>query len=195
MKLKPLILSFALAGVAFTVSANTNSNLVVNGDFESQSFTGWTRTGTGLNSFANFDDGHGYFWRNGTSGMTYLSQSLATVTGTAYTLSFDLKSDNKNDPKNVNNEFLVSFGSGAPVFSASNFTQGWTTLTFSGLIASTDSTVLKIGSRNTPDWNYIDKISVIRTVSPVPEPQTYAMLLAGLGLLGVAAKRRKVGLN
>ena len=29
------------------------------------------------------------------------------------------------------------------------------------------------------------------TVSPVPEPETYALLLAGLGLLGVAARRRK----
>jgi hypothetical protein len=30
------------------------------------------------------------------------------------------------------------------------------------------------------------------TVSPVPEPATYGMLLAGLGLLGVAATRRKL---
>ena len=29
------------------------------------------------------------------------------------------------------------------------------------------------------------------TVQAVPEPETYAMLLAGLGLLGVAARRRK----
>jgi len=30
------------------------------------------------------------------------------------------------------------------------------------------------------------------TVSPIPEPETYAMLLAGLGLLGFAARRRKL---
>ena len=29
------------------------------------------------------------------------------------------------------------------------------------------------------------------TVSPIPEPETYAMLLAGLGLLGFMARRRK----
>ena len=28
-------------------------------------------------------------------------------------------------------------------------------------------------------------------VSPIPEPETYAMLLAGLGLLGFIARRRK----
>jgi hypothetical protein len=29
------------------------------------------------------------------------------------------------------------------------------------------------------------------TLTPVPEPQTYAMLLAGLGLVGWIARRRK----
>jgi hypothetical protein len=29
-------------------------------------------------------------------------------------------------------------------------------------------------------------------VAPIPEPETYAMMLAGLGLLGVAARRRKL---
>lgn len=32
----------------------------------------------------------------------------------------------------------------------------------------------------------------VLAVSAVPEPETYAMLLAGLGLLGVAARRRKI---
>lgn len=33
--------------------------------------------------------------------------------------------------------------------------------------------------------------AAVVTPSPVPEPETYAMLLAGLGLLGVMARRRK----
>jgi hypothetical protein len=32
-------------------------------------------------------------------------------------------------------------------------------------------------------------------VSPVPEPETYAMLLAGLGLIGFAARRRRKGIQ
>jgi hypothetical protein len=31
--------------------------------------------------------------------------------------------------------------------------------------------------------------------APIPEPEAYAMMLAGLGLLGVAARRRKQKLN
>jgi len=36
----------------------------------------------------------------------------------------------------------------------------------------------------------LDNVSVT-TVSPVPEAETYAMLLAGLGILGVASRRRR----
>jgi hypothetical protein len=32
-------------------------------------------------------------------------------------------------------------------------------------------------------------------VTPVPEPKTYAMLMAGLGLLGLIARRRRKSLN
>jgi hypothetical protein len=40
-----------------------------------------------------------------------------------------------------------------------------------------------------------DGIQVVATISPVPEPQTYAMLLVGLGLIGFMARRRKEGFN
>jgi hypothetical protein len=33
------------------------------------------------------------------------------------------------------------------------------------------------------------------STAPIPEPETYAMMLAGLGLLGVMARRRKQKLN
>ena len=38
------------------------------------------------------------------------------------------------------------------------------------------------------------RVDFAEPVSPVPEPDTYAMLLAGLGLLGFAARRRKLNL-
>jgi hypothetical protein len=40
-----------------------------------------------------------------------------------------------------------------------------------------------------PAW--IDNVQISTTLAPIPEPETYAMMLAGLGLLGVAARRKK----
>jgi hypothetical protein len=34
-----------------------------------------------------------------------------------------------------------------------------------------------------------------QTIPAIPEPETYAMMLAGLGLLGFVARRRRQGLN
>lgn len=38
-----------------------------------------------------------------------------------------------------------------------------------------------------------DLYAVVTTASPVPEPETYALMLTGLGLLGLAARRRRQG--
>ena len=40
------------------------------------------------------------------------------------------------------------------------------------------------------DW---DDVVVGVNIDPIPEPETYAMLLAGLGLMGFVARRRKQG--
>jgi hypothetical protein len=38
------------------------------------------------------------------------------------------------------------------------------------------------------DW---DDMVIGINIAPIPEPETYAMLLAGLGLMGFVARRRK----
>ncbi|MCL2590939.1 MAG: PEP-CTERM sorting domain-containing protein [Betaproteobacteria bacterium] len=52
----------------------------------------------------------------------------------------------------------------------------------------------------TTDWDWNDMVINVTNVGankpvipPVPEPETYAMLLAGLGLVGVVARRRRNG--
>jgi hypothetical protein len=57
--------------------------------------------------------------------------------------------------------------------------------------ADSSSLVLTLKSRNDASWNYFDNIRVSAPVAAVPEPETYAMLLAGLGLMGAIARRRK----
>jgi len=63
--------------------------------------------------------------------------------------------------------------------------QGTNTLTFNSLFNGITGVGADIGA-------HIDNISVIQpSVAAIPEPETYAMFLAGLGLLGFAARRRQ----
>lgn len=55
--------------------------------------------------------------------------------------------------------------------------------TFSGLTAGTKYWVNLKGTATDAAYSV--------TLAPVPEPETYAMLLAGLGLMGAIARRRK----
>ena len=58
-----------------------------------------------------------------------------------------------------------------------------------GFISGTHEGFYVVPSYSTNTWN--DKTFAVWSVSPVPEPETYAMLLAGLGVMGFIARRRK----
>lgn len=47
------------------------------------------------------------------------------------------------------------------------------------------------GGGHMPTLSYVEALNYAPIAQPVPEPETYAMLLAGLGLMGVVARRRK----
>ena len=74
-------------------------------------------------------------------------------------------------------------------------------MTFNALVYSSDAslTVFGInGSTSLYDSKTEDQVisSTVDTlvgahIVPVPEPESYAMMLAGLGLVGAVAKRRK----
>ena len=51
------------------------------------------------------------------------------------------------------------------------------------------------GIRSSPGWtaNTISRCVTGVVAPPVPEPETYAMLLAGLGLLAGVARRKAAG--
>lgn len=72
---------------------------------------------------------------------------------------------------------------------------GWliTTLASSAILDAAAYTLV-IGGTGTGQAAYTGIISLTetpRTLPPVPEPETYAMLLAGLGMLGFIARRRQ----
>jgi hypothetical protein len=70
--------------------------------------------------------------------------------------------------------------------SATNLSAGTYTLQFSGIIGKA-TTIPFIGTMIPATGTYASLVSV----SPVPEADTYAMLLAGLSLLGFMVQRRK----
>lgn len=62
---------------------------------------------------------------------------------------------------------------------------------FSVVATSNSSSTSGLSADFTTTANGYGKVTYTFTAAPVPEPETYAMLLAGLALVGVVARRRK----
>lgn len=63
---------------------------------------------------------------------------------------------------------------------------------YSSLMATSDTAMLEIHARNDPSYTWVDNVSVTpHMMSAVPEPHTYAMLLSGLLLAGLAIRPRR----
>ena len=199
-----------LAGVALALLATTGwaagPNLIINGGFESSTFSGslttFTAGSTGLTGWTIGQDSVDLintYWAP--SGGSYsldlsgnydgtISQSFATVIGQTYTVSFDMAAnpDDANDAV----KFMQVGLSQQPVYSFSSVghthsNMGWTTKTFNFVATDTSSTLHFASLQDSAGGVALDNISV----TAVPEPETYAMLLAGLGLMGAVARRRR----
>ncbi len=192
---------------------NTNNTFVPDGNrvmdlpSGSSAIPGWTTT-NGVNTAwiqngnpYNIPASNGQFFLDLTSYFnsgTYggVTQSFATTAGQSYTATFDLGFGGD------------SFAFGGPVSvtaSAGNFTGNftsasgtpnpavWNARSFT-FLAQGASTTLRIVGLSTAGGSYIglDNVDVeLTAVGAIPEPETYAMLLAGLGLLGFVRRRRK----
>jgi hypothetical protein len=139
----------------------------------------------GVGGIYDFIPGNGsYVDLDGTSlSSGLLSHEVDLIGGTTYVLSFDLAGSQRGSAETVN----VSFGSMAATYSFnsadpfSHFTLNFT--------PGSDGTY-SFGYQNVGGDNFgalLDNVSV----SAVPEPETYAMLLAGLGFVGFIALRKR----
>ena len=188
--MKKLFFGFALALTCLVAQAQ---NLVTNGDFES-GFTGWSKSAVSLAnqdfvSIESNDTGSNHFYSGGTIGETsFLTQSINTTLGTYYDINFTLRGALLSPV--ATNHALVTLNNVA-VFDLSNFDLGLFTPQSVRVQGLGGLTSFSLGAESNDSFVHFDNVSV--SVSAVPEPQTYAMMLLGLGLIGYAMRRRQQG--
>lgn len=180
-------------------AAQASPNLVSNGDFFAGG-TDWTLTDS--SSSSNFTSGAGCadvnaatrpncFVGGATGVVGTLSQTVSGLTGgSSYQVSFELANTFGNTPPN---SFTATFD-GNPVYYLgpssgqpdpdTNF--GWTVVS-RVRTAATGSADLVFSFQNDTGNYLLTNVSV----TAVPEPGTYALLLAGMAVMATAARRRR----
>jgi hypothetical protein len=116
------------------------------------------------------------------------ANSLAVVSGQTYTLSFDLAGNHRGAGADT---VEVNFGSVTQVFTR-NAGDAFTTYTLSYTATATGKAGFSfIDSGSDNQGALLDRVVVSTPTAPVPEPETYGMLLGGMALLGAVARRRR----
>jgi hypothetical protein len=188
-----LLAAAALAVVAFGANATTvSTNLgTVTGPFD---------TGTVNTSFVDSLDISYTFTLAATSDLTALAYGTpsSTVGGAYPNFYLSTVTTYGGTPGGVDlfksgvaTEIQPSiYGAGSTAFVFTGLSAGTYTLSFSAFTNTTTTNLIT----NTSSTSYGGKgiFSTQVVVSAVPEPETYAMILAGLGIVGFMARRRKV---
>ena len=178
----------AVGCLAFAPMAN--AGIETNGGFETGDFTGWTQFGDSAFDFVDSSSPHSgnasaFFGAVDSSG---ISQTLTTITGQKYEVSFWLAND-----EGTPNAFSWSWNG---VAQASSFVDSAAAdyTNYSSLMTATGTaTVLSFSFQNQTNFWRLDDVQVTDTginVSTVPEPETWLLLSAGLGVLGLVKRRR-----
>lgn len=181
----------------------------------STTLTGWTIVGGEIavlktpNAYnvtasagSNFLDLAGYSNAGFPKGVSQVLNGLTV--GQTFAFSMDLGIRNGACVGGANNchgpvSASAGIGSTSQTFTEASDVAGnvWGTFGFN-FVATSSSMTLTILGLSLPAGNaYIglDNVSVVPgAVNPVPEPETYALMLAGLGVVGWAARRRRSSL-
>ncbi|HOY69753.1 MAG TPA: FxDxF family PEP-CTERM protein [Methylotenera sp.] len=154
---------------------------------------GWTvSSGTvdliGQPGFFEFFPGNGRYvdLDGSTRDAGLFDKQLALAASTQYILSFDLAGSQRADTNIVD----VIFGTSSQTFTLAS-ADPFATYTMSFTTNAAANYQISFQNSGTPGDNIgalLDNVSV----TAVPEPETYALMLAGLGLVGFAARRKQV---
>lgn len=183
----------AAAPVDLIVNGSFEDNLMTNGNWSIfSSLTGWSAGANGVelrNNIAGTALDGVNFVELDTTANSSISQTVSTVAGQWYALSFNYS--NRANTAVDTNGLSWSFGSTAATAAALPAASGdhsWAS--FNTLVQATgSSTVLNFAALGRSDGygTSLDKVSL---TTAVPEPQSYALMLAGLVAIGFVSRRR-----
>ena len=215
MKTQIRTLTLCLACCTFGANAQAASNLLINGGFEYPAnfpnvlapagytlISGWITTGNGVHwmneNLGFFTDPTGIYavdladYGKANGG---IQQTFATTAGTLYNVAFSgMTYQNAGNPDGlgeitalINNNEIQTY----QLVNKSSASNVWQNFSFS-FTATSASTTLEFKHKPAGEnYSFLNDAGVF--AAPVPEPETYALMLAGLGLVGFAARRRNLG--
>lgn len=116
-----------------------------------------------------------------------LQHAINLTAGTSYTLTFDLAGSQRSGYDN-NNIVDVFFGGTSNSYTLNTFDQF---STYSLTYTATSSGPFSMSFHNLGGDNVGALLDNVSVTAAVPEPESYAMMVAGLGLMGFMVRRRR----
>lgn len=200
MKLSIIAAVAALAATSPVAAAN----LIANGNFETGTLAGWTLADSGSGSWFVIGNGAGTaisgfptptlaaggsfvaMTDQSNPGSHNLSQTLTLGAG-AFVLSFDARgSDQSNSGGAPDQQYIVTVD--GVTITGPNTNPGWGFYSFNlNLTAGSHTFAFQ---ENDDRLFYTAGLDNVSLTAAVPEAATWAMMVVGFGLVGVAARRR-----
>src|SRR6266496_1425297 len=164
---------FLAIGLLLVATAQpTSANLIVNGDFETGTFAGWTTkpepigSNFGVGPVPPAHDTLGAFFGATGADFDSISQTFVTTPGAFYDLSFFYQVVEPGSPPD--NGFRVLFN-GVLVFENLDAISGFGTFSFNHLQATGSTTTVEFQGRNVLGFDYLDDVTVTGSAGCDPQ--------------------------
>jgi hypothetical protein len=189
MTIKSIAFAIAITGFSVAATSPSMAEYLVNGGFETGTLSGWTQSGnlgfTNVVTNNNYTPQSGSYYLDvgpiGTEGV--LSQTFSDIAGQQLLVS-GWVIGNGTQPSDV--RFVFDGTTYININPVGN--QPWTQYSFN--VTATGNDTFSVAFRNDPSFDGLDNFSV-SSVSAVPEPSTWAMMILGFVGLGFMTYRRK----